>query len=86
MNFKMIANIPGSWTVQKQFEKVLEEILELKEAIALDDNKKILEEGLDVFQAILTLFKIIGIHNIREGLKEHNKKLRIRKWKLEKID
>ncbi|EGT3801893.1 TPA: hypothetical protein SHW33_004024 [Clostridioides difficile] len=86
MNFKMIANIPGSWTVQKQFEKVLEEILELKEAIALDDNKKILEEGLDVFQAILTLFKIIGIHNIREGLKEHNKKLRRRKWKLEKID
>ncbi|EQI71693.1 hypothetical protein JD033_14 [Clostridioides phage JD033] len=82
----MIANIPGSWTVQKQFEKVLEEILELKEAIALDDNKKILEEGLDVFQAILTLFKIIGIHNIREGLKEHNKKLRRRKWKLEKID
>lgn len=74
MNFKMIANIPGSWTVQKQFEKVLEEILELKEAIALEDNKKILEEGLDVFQAILTLFKIIGIHNIREGLKEHNKK------------
>ncbi|MDI6157865.1 hypothetical protein QJK77_18080 [Clostridioides difficile] len=86
MNFKMIANIPGSWTVQKQFEKVLEEILELKEAIALDDNKKILEEGLDVFQAILTLFKIVGIHNIREGLKEHNKKLRRRKWKLEKID
>lgn len=86
MNFKMIANIPGGWTVQKQFEKVLEEILELKEAIALDDNKKILEEGLDVFQAILTLFKIIGIHNIREGLKEHNKKLRRRKWKLEKID
>ncbi|AFO72182.1 hypothetical protein RYE50_17640 [Clostridioides difficile] len=86
MNFKMIANIPGSWTVQKQFEKVLEEILELKEAIALEDNKKILEEGLDVFQAILTLFKIIGIHNIREGLKEHNKKLRRRKWKLEKID
>ncbi|WP_231310887.1 hypothetical protein [Clostridioides difficile] len=70
----------------KQFEKVLEEILELKEAIALDANKKILEEGLDVFQAILTLFKIIGIHNIREGLKEHNKKLRRRKWKLEKID
>ncbi|EMJ4245775.1 hypothetical protein PIU50_003667 [Clostridioides difficile] len=86
MNFKMIANIPGNWTVQKQFEKVLEEILELKEAIALDDNKKILEEGLDVFQAILTLFKIVGIHNIREGLKEHNKKLRRRKWKLEKID
>ncbi|HFL3686912.1 TPA: hypothetical protein ACG3QX_003543 [Clostridioides difficile] len=86
MNFKMIANIPNSWTVQKQFEKVLEEISELKEAIALDDNKKILEEGLDVFQAILTLFKIIGIHNIREGLKEHNKKLRRRKWKLEKID
>ncbi|HCQ5720731.1 TPA: hypothetical protein OLY45_003717 [Clostridioides difficile] len=86
MNFKMIANIPGSWTVQKQFEKVLEEILELKEVIALEDNKKILEEGLDVFQAILTLFKIIGIHNIREGLKEHNKKLRRRKWKLEKID
>lgn len=82
----MIANVPESWTVQKQFEKVLEEILELKEAIALDDNKKILEEGLDVFQAILTLFKIIGIHNIREGLKEHNKKLRRRKWKLEKID
>ncbi|MCC0648469.1 hypothetical protein [Clostridioides sp. ZZV15-6598] len=86
MNFKMIANVPESWTVQKQFEKVLEEILELKEAIALDDNKKILEEGLDVFQAILTLFKIIGIHNIREGLKEHNKKLRKRKWKLEKIN
>ncbi|MGO0881034.1 hypothetical protein ACTPD9_18180 [Clostridioides difficile] len=86
MNFKMIANVPESWTVQKQFEKILEEILELKEAIALDDNKKILEEGLDVFQAILTLFKIIGIHNIREGLKEHNKKLRRRKWKLEKID
>ncbi|EIS9623100.1 TPA: hypothetical protein JD074_08485 [Clostridioides difficile] len=86
MDFKMIANVPESWTVQKQFEKVLEEILELKEAIALDDNKKILEEGLDVFQAILTLFKIIGIHNIREGLKEHNKKLRRRKWKLEKID
>ncbi|MGO0924052.1 hypothetical protein ACTPDD_18660 [Clostridioides difficile] len=82
----MIANVPESWTVQKQFEKILEEILELKEAIALDDNKKILEEGLDVFQAILTLFKIIGIHNIREGLKEHNKKLRRRKWKLEKID
>lgn len=86
MNFKMIANVPESWTVQKQFEKVLEEILELKEAIALVDNKKILEEGLDVFQAILTLFKIVGIHNIREGLKEHNKKLRRRKWKLEKID
>ncbi|HBF4428928.1 TPA: hypothetical protein KON75_003636 [Clostridioides difficile] len=86
MDFKMIANVPESWTVQKQFEKVLEEILELKEAIALDDNKKILEEGLDVFQAILTLFKIIGIHNIREGLREHNKKLRRRKWKLEKID
>ncbi|ALP03649.1 TPA: hypothetical protein KRE09_003896 [Clostridioides difficile] len=86
MNFKMIANVPESWTVQKQFEKILEEILELKEAIALDDNKKILEEGLDVFQAILTLFKIIGIHNISEGLKEHNKKLRRRKWKLEKID
>lgn len=43
MNFKMIANVPESWTVQKQFEKILEEILELKEAIALDDNKKILE-------------------------------------------
>ena len=86
MNFKMIANVPESWTVQKQFEKILEEILELKEAIALDDNKKILEEGLDVFQAILTLFKIIGIHNISEGLKKHNKKLRRRKWKLEKID
>ncbi|MDB3582150.1 hypothetical protein C4238_03750 [Clostridioides difficile] len=85
MNFKMIANIPN-WTVQEQFEKVLEEVLELKEAIALKDNKKIMEEGLDVIQAILTLFKIIGIHNIREGLKEHNKKLRRRKWKLEKID
>ncbi|HBH3246507.1 TPA: MazG nucleotide pyrophosphohydrolase domain-containing protein [Clostridioides difficile] len=85
MNFKMIANIPN-WTVQEQFEKVLEEVLELKEAIALKDNKKIMEEGLDVIQAILTLFKIIGIHNISEGLKEHNKKLRRRKWKLEKID
>ncbi|MDE3457415.1 hypothetical protein ACEI68_17780 [Clostridioides difficile] len=39
MNFKMIANIPN-WTVQEQFEKVLEEVLELKEAIALKDNKK----------------------------------------------
>ncbi|MCR1533513.1 hypothetical protein ACEI68_17785 [Clostridioides difficile] len=34
-----------------------------------------MEEGLDVIQAILTLFKIIGIHNISEGLKEHNKNL-----------
>lgn len=74
MNFKMITNIPN-WTVQEQFEKVLEEVLELKEAIALKDNKKIMEEGLDVIQAILTLFKIIGIHNISEGLKEHNKNL-----------
>lgn len=47
MNFKMIANIP-EWTVKEQFEKVLEEVLELKEAIALKDNKKIMEEGLDV--------------------------------------
>ncbi|EMJ5875337.1 hypothetical protein QCH13_003496 [Clostridioides difficile] len=85
MNFKMIANIPN-WTVQEQFEKVLEEVLELKEAIALKDNKKIMEEGLDVIQAIFTLFKVLKIDNeIQEGLKLHNKKLRKRKWRLEKI-
>lgn len=86
MNFKMIANIPN-WTAQEQFEKVLEEILELKEAIALNDNKKIMEEGLDVIQAIFTLFKVLNINReIKNGLKLHNKKLRKRKWKLEKID
>lgn len=85
MNFKMIANIPN-WTVQEQFEKVLEEILELKEAIALNDNKKIMEEGLDVIQAIFTLFKVLKIDKeLAEGLKLHNKKLRKRKWKLEKL-
>ncbi|HDF5636654.1 TPA: hypothetical protein SOL41_003525 [Clostridioides difficile] len=86
MNFKMIANIP-EWTVKEQFEKVLEEVLELKEAIELKDNKKIMEEGLDVIQAIFTLFKVLKIDKeIREGLKLHNKKLRKRKWKLEKIN
>ncbi|MCC0627739.1 MULTISPECIES: hypothetical protein [unclassified Clostridioides] len=86
MNFKMIVNTPN-WTVQEQFEKVLEEVLELKEAIALNDNKKIMEEGLDVIQAILTLFKVLKINReIKNGLKLHNKKLRKRKWKLEKID
>ncbi|ENY8694364.1 Uncharacterised protein [Clostridioides difficile] len=86
MNFKMIANIPN-WTVQEQFEKVLEEVLELKEAVELKDNKKIMEEGLDVIQAIFTLFKVLKIDKeIREGLKLHNKKLRKRKWKLEKIN
>ncbi|EGT3731249.1 hypothetical protein K9770_18920 [Clostridioides difficile] len=86
MNFKMIANIP-KWTVKEQFEKVLEEVLELKEAIELKDNKKIMEEGLDVIQAIFTLFKVLKIDKeIREGLKLHNKKLRKRKWKLEKIN
>ncbi|MEL0847233.1 hypothetical protein VXB49_19580, partial [Clostridioides difficile] len=69
MNFKMIANIP-KWTVKEQFEKVLEEVLELKEAIELKDNKKIMEEGLDVIQAIFTLFKVLKIDKeIREGLK-----------------
>ncbi|HBR0068341.1 TPA: hypothetical protein L9G06_005188 [Klebsiella pneumoniae] len=82
----MIANIP-KWTVKEQFEKVLEEVLELKEAIELKDNKKIMEEGLDVIQAIFTLFKVLKIDKeIREGLKLHNKKLRKRKWKLEKIN
>ncbi|HBG2786076.1 hypothetical protein KWX96_13150 [Clostridioides difficile] len=86
MNFKMIANIP-KWTVKEQFEKVLEEVLELKEAIELKDNKKIMEEGLDVIQAIFTLFKVLKIDKeIREGLKLHNKKLRKRKWKLKKIN
>lgn len=86
MNFKMIANIP-ELTVKEQFEKVLEEVLELKEAIELKDNKKIMEEGLDVIQAIFTLFKVLKIDKeIREGLKLHNKKLRKRKWKLEKIN
>ncbi|EGT4645286.1 hypothetical protein E5F42_20285 [Clostridioides difficile] len=86
MNFKMIANIP-KWTVKEQFEKVLEEVLELKEAVELKDNKKIMEEGLDVIQAIFTLFKVLKIDKeIREGLKLHNKKLRKRKWKLEKIN
>ncbi|HBF1351103.1 hypothetical protein ABFQ26_16570 [Clostridioides difficile] len=86
MNFKMIANIPN-WTAKEQFEKVLEEVLELKEAIELKDNKKIMEEGLDVIQAIFTLFKVLKIDKeIREGLKLHNKKLRKRKWKLEKIN
>ncbi|MDI6381520.1 hypothetical protein ACBT23_17620, partial [Clostridioides difficile] len=65
----------------------LEEVLELKEAIELKDNKKIMEEGLDVIQAIFTLFKVLKIDKeIREGLKLHNKKLRKRKWKLEKIN
>ncbi|EGT3731184.1 hypothetical protein ACHDL8_003782 [Clostridioides difficile] len=86
MNFKMIANIP-ELTAKEQFEKVLEEVLELKEAIELKDNKKIMEEGLDVIQAIFTLFKVLKIDKeIREGLKLHNKKLRKRKWKLEKIN
>ncbi|MDO0004638.1 hypothetical protein KLM71_19455, partial [Clostridioides difficile] len=59
----------------------------LKEAIELKDNKKIMEEGLDVIQAIFTLFKVLKIDKeIREGLKLHNKKLRKRKWKLEKIN
>lgn len=85
MNFKMITNIP-EWTVKEQFEKVLEEVLELKEAIALKDNKKIMEEGLDVIQAIFTLFKVLKIDKeLSEGLKLHNKKLRKRKWKLEKL-
>lgn len=85
MNFKMIENIPN-WTVQEQFEKVLEEVWELKEAVHLKDNKKIMEEGLDVMQAIFTLFKVLKIDKeIQEGLKLHNKKLRKRKWKLGKI-
>lgn len=85
MNFKMIANIP-KMTAKEQFEKVLEEILELKEAVHLKDNKKIMEEGLDVIQAIFTLFKVLKIDKeIQEGLKLHNKKLRKRKWRLEKI-
>lgn len=85
MNFKMITNIP-ELTAKEQFEKVLEEILELKEAVHLKDNKKIMEEGLDVIQAIFTLFKVLKIDKeMQEGLKLHNKKLRKRKWRLEKI-
>lgn len=85
MNFKMIANIPN-WTAKEQFEKVLEEVLELKEAVHLKDNKKIMEEGLDVIQAIFTLFKVLKIDKeLSEGLKLHNKKLRKRKWELEKL-
>ncbi|MCC0752627.1 hypothetical protein KGF47_18065 [Clostridioides sp. ZZV13-5731] len=85
MNFKMIANMP-EWTVQEQFEKVQEEILELREAILIENNKKIMEEGLDVCQAVFTLFKVLNIdEEIQEGLKLHNKKLRRRKWRLEKI-
>lgn len=85
MNFKMIANIP-EWTVKEQFEKVQEEVLELKEAIHIKDNKKIMEEGLDVIQAIFTLFKVLKIDkDMSEGLKLHNKKLRKRKWRLEKL-
>ncbi|EGT4908129.1 hypothetical protein DAF77_14200 [Clostridioides difficile] len=85
MNFKMIANIP-EWTAKEQFEKVLEEVLELKEAVHLKDNKKIMEEGLDVIQAIFTLFKVLKIDKeMQDGLKLHNKKLRKRKWKLEKL-
>lgn len=43
---------------RNQFGKVLEEVLELKEAVRLKITK-IMEEGLDVIQAIFTLFKVV---------------------------
>ena len=57
------------WKAVQQVKKIGEEVFELVEAMVKGNTQEIIAEGLDVIQAVFTLFFILGVD--KDKLKAH---------------